>query len=292
MARRRKKGHDDHGGGGGGGHGGASGRWLVSYADFITLMFVVFLVLFSMARLDAAKYGTLARSLHQALGPVGPDIPPLPARGQLGTAMPVVAPERPGNVPDVPDWPAHLVAPHLEDPIEREPIPPAEPPPSTSQPDTKPSQVVTAPPPAPPSPPRDPMQDMADVFRGLPGVRTGLLAVALEERGIVLTLAGKVLFNPGEYTLKPEATAHLDEIALKLKGVEVPIMISGSTDLQEALPSGMTHLEVSTLRAGAVLRYFTEVTGVPAKNFVFFGYGDTVQTAGSTVTIIVARTAR
>ncbi|MFZ5814028.1 MAG: flagellar motor protein MotB [Bacillota bacterium] len=285
---RRKKGHDDHGGGGGG-HGGASGRWLVSYADFITLMFVVFLVLFSMARLDAAKYGTLARSLHQALGPVGPDIPPLPARGQAGQAMPVISPERPGNLPDVPDWPAHVIAPVPPEPVERALIPPDEPPPATVEPDPEPSQVVTAPPPAPPSPPPDPMQGMADVFKALPGVRTGLLAVALEERGIVLTLAGSVLFNPGEYTLKPEAASHLDEIAGKLQGVELPIMISGSTDLQEPIPGGMTHLEVSTLRAGAVLRYLTEVRGVPAKNFVFFGYGDTTDVGGNKVTIVVAR---
>lgn len=280
---RRKKGHGDHGGGGGGGHGGASGRWLVSYADFITLMFVVFLVLFSMARLDAAKYGTLARSLNQALGPVGPDIPPLPARGELGTAMPVVAPERPGSLPDVPDWPAHLIAPPLEEPIERNPIPPDEPPPPTAQAASEPSQVVTAPPPAPP----DPMEGLSDVFQALPGARSGLLSVALEERGIVLSVAGNLLFEPGEYTLKPEAQAYLAEVAQVLKGVELPIMVNGTADRTIASGSSAA-FELAALRAGAVVRYFTEQQGVPSGNFVFFGYGDgSAQT--DRVTIVVAR---
>ncbi|WP_368784381.1 flagellar motor protein MotB, partial [Acinetobacter baumannii] len=30
-------------------------RWLVSYADFVTLLFIVFLILFSMSAVDAQK---------------------------------------------------------------------------------------------------------------------------------------------------------------------------------------------------------------------------------------------
>lgn len=283
MARKKKV-HDHHGGGGGG-HGGASGRWLVSYADFITLMFVVFLVLFSMARLDVAKYGTLARSLNQALGPVGPDIPPLPARGQLGTALPVVAPERPGNLPDLPDWPAHLVAPPPEEPIERDTIPPADPPPPTAKLDTKPSQVVTAPPPAPP----DAMQGLADAFKGMSGAKSGLLAVALEERGLVVTIAGSLLFDPGQVKLKPEAGAYLNEVAQKLRGVELPVMVSGTPDGLNASNTEMPPHRLAALRTSAVIDYFVTVTSLPAQNFVFFGSAEQRGGDGGRVSIIVLR---
>jgi chemotaxis protein MotB len=43
-------------------------RWLVSYADFITLLFIVFLILFSMSAVDAAKFQALKESFQQITG--------------------------------------------------------------------------------------------------------------------------------------------------------------------------------------------------------------------------------
>jgi len=55
------------------GHGGGgSERWLVSYADFITLLMVLFVVLYSMSQVDIERYKQLADSLRAAFsgGPV------------------------------------------------------------------------------------------------------------------------------------------------------------------------------------------------------------------------------
>jgi len=50
-------------------HGGGGGdRWLVSYADFITLLMVLFVVLYSMGQTDVQRYKALAESLHRAFG--------------------------------------------------------------------------------------------------------------------------------------------------------------------------------------------------------------------------------
>lgn len=287
MARTKKASLEEHGGGGGGHGGSGTSRWMVSYADFMTLMFIVFVVFFSFARVDMAKYEGLARSLNQALGAVGPDIPPLPARAQQGTAMPIIAPERPGNLPDVPDWPAHLIAPPEAEPTESAPIPPVEPPPADAQPAEEPTDVWTAPEVEPPVVVVDPMEDVAEVFRGMPGVQTGLLSVALEERGLVLSVAGSLLFEPGASVIRPEAHATLNEIAERLAGVELPIMVNGTADATHD-PGSAEAFELAALRAGAVVRYFTEVRGLSGGNFVFFGYGDT--NAGTDrVTIVVAR---
>jgi len=53
-----------HGGGGEGGEN--SERWLVSYADFITLLMVLFVVLYSMGQTDVEKYKALAESMRAA----------------------------------------------------------------------------------------------------------------------------------------------------------------------------------------------------------------------------------
>lgn len=279
-----------------GGRGADTARWMVSYADFMTLMFIVFVVMFSFARVDTAKYQSLARSLNQALGAVGPDIPPLPTRGQPGTALPIIAPERPGNLPDVPDWPAHLIGPPEEEPTASAPVPPVEPPPAEAQPADEPTDVWTAPEPVyTPEPVQtpivdvDPMEDVAEVFRAMPGVKTGLLSVALEERGIVLSVAGSLLFEPGEYEIRPNAYDTLNEIAGKLVGVELPIMVNGTADATHD-PGSAEAFELAALRAGAVVRYLTEVSGLPGGNFVYFGYGDG-QAATDRVTIVIARKA-
>lgn len=294
MARNNKAlVEEEHGGGGG--HGGGTARWMVSYADFMTLMFIVFVVMFSFARVDTAKYQSLARSLGQALGVAGPDIPPLPTRSLPGTALPIIAPERPGNLPDVPDWPAHLIAPPEEEPAEIAPVPPVEPPPEEAQPAEDSTGVWTAPEPAStpvvePVVEVDEMEEVAEVFRAMPGVKTGLLSVALEERGIVLSVAGSLLFDPGEYAIRREAHDTLNEIAGKLAGVELPIMVNGTADATHD-PGSAEAFELAALRAGAVVRYFTETAGLPGGNFVYFGYGD-AETATDRVTIIVARKAR
>jgi chemotaxis protein MotB len=51
---------------GGGGEEGNSERWLVSYSDFITLLMVLFVVLYSMGQVDVQKYKQLADSMRTA----------------------------------------------------------------------------------------------------------------------------------------------------------------------------------------------------------------------------------
>jgi chemotaxis protein MotB len=54
-----------HGGGGEEEEGGGE-RWLVSYSDFITLLMVLFVVLYSMGQIDVEKYKRLAESMRTA----------------------------------------------------------------------------------------------------------------------------------------------------------------------------------------------------------------------------------
>ena len=43
-------------------------RWMVSYADMLTLLFVLFVVLFAMSQVDKEKFAQLASGLSDAFG--------------------------------------------------------------------------------------------------------------------------------------------------------------------------------------------------------------------------------
>jgi len=62
SARRRKGGHEEHE------EHVNHERWLVSYADMLTLLFVLFVVLFSMSSVDQKKFAELAAGLSEGFG--------------------------------------------------------------------------------------------------------------------------------------------------------------------------------------------------------------------------------
>ncbi|MDW8367395.1 MAG: flagellar motor protein MotB [Abditibacteriales bacterium] len=67
--RLRKKSNDGGGGGGGGGHdGGGALRWLLTYADMITLLMAFFIMLYSMSVMNMAKFRQLAISVRSGFG--------------------------------------------------------------------------------------------------------------------------------------------------------------------------------------------------------------------------------
>jgi chemotaxis protein MotB len=51
-------------------------RWLVSYADFITLLFAVFVALYAMSQTDKRKMDQLVASLRESFGYVKTALPP------------------------------------------------------------------------------------------------------------------------------------------------------------------------------------------------------------------------
>ena len=86
--RRRKKYEEEHE---------SHERWLVSYADFITLLFAFFVVMYAISTLNEGKYRVLADSLVTAFrnDPVTQPIPmPAVARSTLPPPRPRVDPVR------------------------------------------------------------------------------------------------------------------------------------------------------------------------------------------------------
>lgn len=88
MSRKKHEEHEEH----------HDERWLVSYADFITLLMVLFVILYSMGQVDVKKYQRLAESMRTAFSVGGPSqvvsgqIDQAGGTSEDGTAKPIVVP--------------------------------------------------------------------------------------------------------------------------------------------------------------------------------------------------------
>ncbi|PKO15780.1 MAG: hypothetical protein CVU39_09660 [Chloroflexi bacterium HGW-Chloroflexi-10] len=89
---------------GGGGDDGGGERWLVSYADFITLLMVLFVVLYSMGQTDVEKYKRLADSMKAAFTLGGASQMVDPGLNSSGGTMEDGSP-KPIVVPGIPEAP-------------------------------------------------------------------------------------------------------------------------------------------------------------------------------------------
>ena len=87
MARRKRlEEHDNH------------ERWLVSYADFITLLFAFFVVMYALSTVNEGKYRILSDSMVNAFRNV-----PINTSGQAPAVVPIPFPPKPATVVKTPD---------------------------------------------------------------------------------------------------------------------------------------------------------------------------------------------
>ena len=96
-----------------------------------------------------------------------------------------------------------------------------------------------------------------------------IAAVKDDDRGMVITLQGEVLFKTGKWDLKPAAMAKLDQIADALRGKEQPMVVFGFTDNVGAIDMNMT---LSQQRAQSVRDYLAS-KGIPSDLITAQGKG-------------------
>jgi outer membrane protein OmpA-like peptidoglycan-associated protein len=105
-----------------------------------------------------------------------------------------------------------------------------------------------------------------------------IAAVKDDERGMVITLSGEVLFKTGKWDLKPAAMAKLDQIAQALKGKEQPIVVFGYTD---NVGTREMNMDLSRSRAQAVRDYVVS-KGIPQDLITAQGKGPDEPVADNT----------
>lgn len=101
--------------------------------------------------------------------------------------------------------------------------------------------------------------------------------IAIQERGLRVSFDSRLLFKPGTAILKQESEATLDTIAKRLLPYNYTnvIHIEGHTD-DQPISSAIypSNWELSAARASTVVRYLIRKHGFNPKSLVAVGYGD------------------
>ncbi|MGH8959606.1 MAG: OmpA/MotB family protein [Jatrophihabitantaceae bacterium] len=244
RSRRRKGGHGGEGGEG-------SERWLVTYADMLTLLLVLFIVLFSISVVNTSKFIALRTSLSSAFGD-GP-------KGVLngGNGLNENSAEQQGQQEVMAGVP---VAPDSG---------------KTSQDTT--AQVATA----------DYTSKIAkeiDEYKKIEQAinsaldRAGMhgaVQFSIDRRGLIITVVTNALVFPGNSaSLLSEGQRILAVIAPQLVKAPNNIEVDGHTNQEKVstypYPSGW---ELSSARASAVVRYLVR-SGVAERRLEAVGFSD------------------
>ncbi len=101
------------------------------------------------------------------------------------------------------------------------------------------------------------------------------VSVKQTQTGIVFDIQAEVLFDPGKSQIKAGSFSLLNRIGNYLKSLPNDIIIAGYTDNQPVHNSSyQSNWELSCDRAAKVLRYFTDTEKLSPERFQAVGYGE------------------
>jgi len=210
-------------------------RWLVSFADMMTLLFCLFMVLFAISSVNTSKFEALQKALQDAFS--GKILSGGKAVVETGNDQ---KPEDPAAKPPIQAMtPLQALA---NTSIEQQ----------SSKEAKKENEDFKH------------LKERIDKLVAKEGL-TGKVETTVRKRGLVVELlTDDVFFDSGQAVLKPPAVSMLDKIGDVLSAErEHPIVVEGHTDSQPIATSQYpSNWELSGARASAVIRAFT-ADGVP-----------------------------
>ncbi|WP_227936572.1 flagellar motor protein MotS [Alkalihalobacillus deserti] len=105
---------------------------------------------------------------------------------------------------------------------------------------------------------------------------TELISASRDDRGVVLVLQERTLFESGEAKLLPTAEPFLTKVGTLLKAIPNTVKVEGHTDSRPIstfrFPSNW---ELSGARASSVIRFLIGTHDLEANRFIATGYGET-----------------
>jgi chemotaxis protein MotB len=231
MARKKKQPeHENH------------ERWLVSYADFITLLFAFFVVMFATSQTDKGKAQQVSDSVKRAL------------EGEKMTQ--IVASILGGTVSDTGKGNAMMRGPGG----------------ARKSADEKKDQKLAELLPS--------LKILSEELKK--EIEAGRIQISMQARGLVVSFNQAALFAPGEDVISPEAYAGLERVASAIAKLPNPVRLEGHTDSKPINTERFhSNWELSAARSIAILELLSNKFGVPRERMSIAGYADTAPVASN-----------
>jgi chemotaxis protein MotB len=231
-------------------------RWLVSYADFITLLFAFFVVMYSVSSINEDKYRVLSDSMVAAFQ--NPD----PVVEMVGESEIVVASPLPADL--IRTVPTEIIVEEAEEV-------------TSGLPEEAPKEKLE----------RDFSQDLLDSAeievnkiaenvesRLEESIDEGIISIKRNKFWLEVEIKSNLLFPSGGSRLIPESIPLLVELSDSFVDLPNRIHIEGFTDNEPInTPEFPSNWELSGARAAAVVRLF-ERNGVAPSRLAAIGYGE------------------
>lgn len=238
-------------------------RWMITYADLITLLLIFFVILYAMSSLDTDKYKIVNNSLSETFKSGSSILDGSNGILESGQAEPV-----------------NGIADNSESEGDNE-IPAG----GAEAPDV----IDDAPPSARELAFREQEAKLADLM----GIITQYVEdhqlgeqifISDKPQGIEITLSDRFLFDVGTAELKSPAFPALQQLSGLFRDIGATISIEGHTDNTPVSSASQysDNWELSGARALSVLRFFLDREGLNSDNFQYAGYADTRPTADNT----------
>ncbi|WP_145324303.1 flagellar motor protein MotB [Paenibacillus xylanexedens] len=241
-------------------------RWMITYADLITLLLIFFVIMYAMSNLDSGKYDVVTQSLQNTFNASDSIL-------ELGEGLG----EKPGQT--ITENPPSEV--QGEDPSKDEGTP-SDSGTATPEDDNKPltereEQF------------RSQEQELQNLFNVITqyiedNKLENQIFVADKPQGLSITLSDRFLFDQGQAALKGDAAPTLTKLASLFRDLNTVVSIEGHTD---NIPVGANstykdNWELSGERALSVLRFFLDTENLNPDGFQYAGYADTRPTGDNT----------
>lgn len=214
-----------------------SERWLMTYADLITLLLAFFVIMYAMSKIDSAKVEKITRQLHGEFN--AKDVVEAEVSSELGEGVLKIGQLK-------------MVAQRLESPSfghlrHRVNIGPA-----TNIPVSSGFDNV-----------------------GSADSAQNPISVELNERGLIIHVVESALFSPGRAELQPGAVELLDQIATEIRELPNQIRVEGHTDsIPISNVRYPSNWELSSARATAVVRHLVDKHAFSPERISALGFGE------------------
>jgi chemotaxis protein MotB len=219
-------------------------RWLISYADFITLLFAFFVVMFASSQTDKAKAQQMSDSIRNALGK---DKITSAVAGILGGAPGL---KEHGNAQR--NGPGGSMKAAAESAAAAARI----------------AELIPS------------LQMLRSQLKG--EIDSGMLQVSMEPRGVVVSLRQAAFFPPGQDTIDASTYDTLQKLATVVLAVSNKVRLEGHTDAVPIHNARYrSNWELSAARGVTMLELLTSRYNVPENRLSVGGYAETIPIASN-----------